>query len=295
MRMSSASRFASTAKAKPAPARPASSGLGRGVARRAPWLLLLAACSEPTDVQPFPGQCAPFEIVAYTPRDMAQDVPTNTPVDLTFSAYPDPDSLSSQSLVLTTGVFWHTGAYSVDLLSKTVRFRTPGSLRPNLGYSLNIGATLRSLQGCATSVQHRSFRTGDGPAAAPDVPTPPTFAEQVLPIFARSCAGAGCHRQPESEGGACLEHPAGSLSLCDAEAFDALVRIPSRQIHRLLLVVPRDAARSYLLRKLLPATPDVEQAPPLPTTIGHRDPPGAALPTEQLRAISDWIDNGATR
>jgi hypothetical protein len=226
---------------------------------------------------------------------MAEDVPTNTPVNLTFSDYPDPDSLSSQGLVLTTGVFWYTGAYGVDLLSKTVRFRIPGLLRPDLGYSLNIGPSLRSLQGCPTSAQHRSFRTGAGPAPVPAAPPAPTFADDVLSIFARSCGGAGCHRQTESEGGGCMENPAGALSLCDAEAFDALVRVPSRQIDRLLRVVPRDAARSYLLRKLLPATPDADLAPPLPTTLGHRDPPGGSLTTDQLRAISDWIDDGALR
>jgi hypothetical protein len=32
---------------------------------------------------------------------------------------------------------------------------------------------------------------------------------------------------------------------------------------------------------------------PVPTTPGQREPPGAPLADDDLRAISDWIDGGA--
>src|SRR6266478_521025 len=118
--------------------------------------LLLGACSDPTDVQPFPGRCGAFELVEVTPADQALGVPTNTPIELVFSDYPDPDSLGSPSVILTTGVYWYPGTYSVDLIDKRVRFRTPGALRPFLGYTINLTATLRSLQGCPTMAKQLS-------------------------------------------------------------------------------------------------------------------------------------------
>ncbi|HVR62470.1 MAG TPA: Ig-like domain-containing protein [Polyangia bacterium] len=251
-------------------------------------------------MQLFPGHCGPFEVVRWVPAGFAQNVPTNTPIDLYFSDYPDPDTLGTSSLLLTTGVFYHVGTYSADLIDKRVRFVTPGSLRPLLGYSINVTPTLRSLQGCATSAQQRTFETGAGPAPVPAGEPVPTF-DAVLPVFARSCGGDGCHRAsastgPDAGAGACLPAPASGLSLCDAEAFDALVSVPARQESRFLRVAPRDSSRSYLLRKLLPASGfDPANAPPVPTTLGHRDPPGAVLPPEDLRLIADWIDGGAIR
>ncbi len=285
MRTSFASKSACTAKAEP-------------------FLLLLLlaapACSQPTDVQPFPGHCGPFEVVRFVPAGLAQNVPTNTPIDLFFSDYPDPDTLGTPSLLLTTGVYYHVGTYSADLISKRVRFLTPGALRPFLGYSVNVTPTLRSLQGCPTSAQERNFETGAGPAPVAPAPPAPTF-DAVLPVLARSCGGDGCHRSADAgaaatEGGGCLAAPAAGLSLCDAQAFDALVSVRSRQQSRLLRVAPRDSSRSYLLRKLLPASNgDPDNPPPVPTTLGHRDPPGAVLPPEDLRLIADWIDGGAVR
>ena len=55
---------------------------------------------------------------------------------------------------------------------------------------------------------------------------------------------------------------------------------------------PGDSARSYLLRKLLPAAP---AGGPISGVYGQREPPGDPLPEDQLRLIADWIDGGALR
>ncbi|HEY2902167.1 MAG TPA: Ig-like domain-containing protein [Polyangia bacterium] len=252
-----------------------------------------AACSQPTDVQPFVGQCAPFQVVTFRPADDARDVPINTPIDLIFSDYPDPDSVGRAGLLLTTGVYWHVGTYSVDLISKRVRFQTAGALRPFLSYTVNVSSAIRSLQGCATTNQQRTFETGDGTAGGSDL-TPPTALADVLPLFARSCGGSGCHRQSDDDGGGCLDNPAAGLSLCDADAFGALVGVPAREVSSLLRVQPNDSSHSFLLRKLLPgSTGDGAAAPPIPTTPGHRDPPGDVLPPDDLRLVANWIDSGA--
>jgi hypothetical protein len=53
-----------------------------------------------------------------------------------------------------------------------------------------------------------------------------------------------------------------------------------------------DSARSYLLRKLLPADAAGGR---LPGVAGQREPPGEPLSEDQLRLIAAWIDGGALR
>ena len=71
---------------------------------------------------------------------------------------------------------------------------------------------------------------------------------------------------------------------------DALVDVPSRQLSGIALVAPFNSARSYLIRKIVPGTPD---GGPIPGTFGQLEPPDSPLSDDQIRAISDWIDGGA--
>jgi hypothetical protein len=211
-------------------------------------------------------------------------------VRLVFDDYPDPDTLDYAGVRLTTGVYYHGGVFTVDLVGKSITFAPAGGFRGDLGYNLNVLPGLRSLRSCAAEMKQISFRTGEAllPAAPPPAP-PATFAD-VAAIFARACAGGACHRATAESGGGCLDAPAAALSLCARDALSALVATPSRQLSRLELVAPGDSSRSYLLRKLLPGSvPEV----PAPTTLGHRDPPGAPLDERDLRAIASWIDAGA--
>jgi hypothetical protein len=251
-----------------------------------------SACSAPTDVQPFEGDCGLFGVSGWQPNANDEDVPRDLPIRLQLTDYPEPDTVGYDGVVITTGLYYWGGDYAIDLVGKTITFRPSGGLRGGLGYDVHVLPTLRSLRGCAAVKQEISFRTGSGLVPKPPpVPAPATFSD-VRKIFARSCAGAACHRASDAAGGGCLDAPAGALSLCDRDAVSALVAVPSRQLTRLQLVVPYDAPRSYLLRKLLPgATPDV----PAPTALGHRDPPGAPLSEADLRAVASWIDAGANK
>jgi hypothetical protein len=227
----------------------------------------------------------------WTPSGGETNVARDTTVRVRFGQYPDPDTADLGGIIVTTGAFYHPGTIHTDLIDKTITYAPAGGWRADLGYNINVRAGLISLQGCVAVPEQRSFRTAiAAPPAAPTVP--PTPYEAVQPIFAARCAGAGCHRATAEDGGGCLGAPAAGLSLCDAQAVDALLDVPSRQVSNLRLVQPRDSARSYLLRKLLPGdTPDRPSA----TTLGHRDPPGAPLSTDELRAIASWIDDGPER
>jgi hypothetical protein len=256
------------------------------------WSALAAAgCSQPTDLQPYAGVCTPLHALEWTPRAGEQSVARDTVVRVRFDDYPDPDTVDLGGLIVTTGPFYHPGTIRLDLIDKAITYAPSGAWRAVLGYNVNVRAGLMSLRGCAAVAEQHSFRTADAaPPAAPAVAPTPYAA--VQPLFASRCAGAACHRARPEDGGGCLATPAAGLSLCDAEAVDALLDVPSRQVSRLKLVEPRDSARSYLLRKLLPGdTPDR----PAPTTLGHRDPPGAPLSDAELHAVAAWIDDGPLR
>jgi hypothetical protein len=260
--------------------------------------LLSAACSTPVG-QPYPGECEPLRVLEWTPRGSSLEVPRDSPVSVRLNDYPDPDTVGTSGFILTTGPFYHPGTYVTDLVDKTITIFPAGDLRGSLGYHMTVRTALRSLSGCAAPEDGRVFRTSSVTALPPrKAPVAVPFAAEVQPIFARSCAGAGCHRAeqttdagaPAAPDAGCLEHPAALLSLCDRDAVAALVDVPSGQVPRLRLVAQNDSSRSYLLRKLLPgATPDR----PAPTTLGHRDPPGAPLSRDELHAIARWIDTGA--
>ncbi|MBC8132503.1 MAG: hypothetical protein H7X95_05935, partial [Deltaproteobacteria bacterium] len=100
------------------------------------------------------------------------------------------------------------------------------------------------------------------------------------------CAGGACHLvAPASDNasGTCLPVPGGGLSLCEKDAHEALLGVPSRQVSPLVLVASRDSSRSYLLRKIIGAPP----------VVGHSGVPNDNLSQDDKRIIQDWIDRGA--
>jgi hypothetical protein len=281
---SSASRSGSTARAS------------RRVAARAAILTLatltpaLPACSYPTGDTADRSECVPLHLVGSVPLPNSVAVPTDVTFRLTFDDYPDPDQVRSDSILLTSGYFWVPGSYGVDLIGKTAVMRPIHALVPQLGYSLHLRPALSSLAGCPGSSEDIEFITGDGPAGDP--PQPPATFDSVQRIFTTRCAGAGCHLEGGDKGGACLAAPAAGLSLCAPEAWGALVAVPSREDNQLLRVESGNSARSYLLRKLLPAA---GSGGPITGVYGQREPPGEPLPEDQLRAVARWIDGGALR
>jgi len=248
-----------------------------------------AGCSRPADQQQFPGRCAPFVLVSSSPADQAQDLPIDAPIGLTFSDFPEPETVDLGSVVLSSGVQTRLGTFQVDLLTRSIRFRTRNWLNPDITYVLTVFPAVTSLTGCPTETVQLRFHTGDKPTDPP-LPTPevPPFS-QVLPIFADRCAGAACHRQTPEDGGGCLPAPAKGLSLCDQDAWSALVDADARELSGMKRVLAGDASRSFLMRKLIAG----DNGGPVPTTPGHRDPPGLPLDESTLRLISDWIDGGA--
>src|SRR5206468_12651551 len=122
-----------------------------------------AACSTTTGETPYVGTCAPMDIVAWSPPSQAESVPTDSPITLTFSDYPDPDTVSLGSVVVTSGPYRVPEAYRVDLLTRSVWMSPISLLTPNLGYSITVSPVLKSLAGCSVTRAHAEFTTGGGP------------------------------------------------------------------------------------------------------------------------------------
>jgi hypothetical protein len=252
--------------------------------------VLASACSYPTNTSPYPGDCTPLQPVAFVPAPNGVAVPTDVEFRITFNDYPDPDTVRSDSLLLTTGYFWVPGNYGVDLIGKAAVMRPIRPLSTRLGYAVHLRPALAALSGCPGTSVDLQFMTGDGGTGVAPPPIP-SLAHDVQPIFAQRCAG-GCHLASEDDGGGCAAAPAAGLSLCAADAWDALVGVPSREAGGLRLVEQGDSARSYLLRKLLPAS---GSGGPITGVFGQREPPGDPLPEPELRLIASWIDGGAPR
>ena len=248
-------------------------------------LVAAAGCnSYPTDATPYPGLCPKMYVADWSPAEGAVDVPVDATIKVTFSDYPDPDTVGEPSMLLTTGVFRLPETYRVDLADKAVMMMPNGVLDTNLGYTVTVMQNVASLAGCSGPTTGVEFITGEHASNLLPPAAPPLASVQA--IFDASCASS-CHIDPS---GGCLAAPFGGLSLCAAEARDALVEVPSREVGSLALVAPLDSARSYLLRKLLPATAG---GGPVPGTLGQREPPGPPLPADQLLTIAAWIDGGA--
>ena len=180
---------------------------------------MVAGCSAPTAATPYPGACATLEPVEWDPAGRSTGVPTDVVIRVRFDDYPDPDTVRSDSLLLTTGFFWVPAVYSVDLVAKTAMLRPWQQLSANLGYAIHLTSTLRSLQGCAAPDTIREFQAGTGPAGLPSAPVP-AFAD-VQALFDRRCGGSSCHLDPGPPAG-CVAQPAAGLSLCAGQAWDAL-------------------------------------------------------------------------
>jgi hypothetical protein len=215
-------------------------------------------------------------------------VAIDAPIGLTFTDFPAPETVGLDSVILSSGVQTRLGTFQVDLLTRSIRFRSRNWLSPDLTYLLTLSSTVRSLTGCPSQTAQLRFQTGPGPTDPPPPSVPaPTFAE-VSAIFTARCAG-GCHLASPEQGAGCLAAPPKGLSLCAADAWSALVDADATEIAGMKRVVAGDASRSFLMRKLIGG----DQGGPVPTTPGHRDPPGLPLDDSDLRLISDWIDSGA--
>ena len=251
-----------------------------------------AGCSDAVRHDPVPrGPAAPLQPGHLDSR--AGTASGRRPISefaIVFDDYPDPDTFGSDTLLLTTGFYWVPGAYRVDLMRADRRHDDRGAGSP------------------ATSATPSTWRRPAVAGGVRDRPTPPAVPDRRSRRRARPDPhapfgrGAGDVRDPLQRRGlppvgpgtaavACTA-PAGGLSLCAEEAWDALVDVPSRQEVGCGWCGPATppaatCSASCCLRLPDGAPPSHRGRPPEPA---RRSPLG---PRPAPRPVAAWIDAGA--
>ena len=245
-------------------------------------------CSYPSAQQPEPGTCVPLTVVSSTPPDGATGLPTDGSIRLDMSDFPDPDSVRLDTVLLSSGIYTRLGGFVVDFITRSIQFAPRNPLQADLTYEVTVAPTVRSLTGCTAVSDQRTFSTGAGPADPP-VPAPEVPAwSAILPIFAARCGGSQCHR-PAPDDGSCLDTPAQGLSLCDRDAYAALVSADATELAGMKRVRPGDASRSYLI-------PQDRPRPQRRAGAVHARPSRSARRAARRHrpaGDSNWINGGA--
>lgn len=118
--------------------------------------------------------------------------------------------------------------------------------------------------------------TVKGPTAPPV-----SFAQDIQPIFTRSCALPDCHGDPE-------EFAAEGLVLTPGRSYENSVGVPAAQVRagNVLRIEPGQPDRSYLLAKIRGTHRQLGG-------VGARMPLDGSLPEEDMQKIARWIEAGA--
>jgi hypothetical protein len=105
-----------------------------------------------------------------------------------------------------------------------------------------------------------------------------TFSRVQREVFTPQCAIPGCH-------GGTAANAQENMPLGEGLSYDAIVRVPSRQMPSLLRVAPGDPANSYLVRKITPGS----------AIAGAPMPFGATISDADRQLVRDWVARGAPR
>lgn len=172
-------------------------------------------------------------------------------------------------------------------------------------------ATIGVLTACGDDETGSGGGGGSAPTCADyaDVSGSPSLADDIIPIFALSCAlSSSCHQLPASSAqeGLALGRPMAMLPLTqqDLDEVHALLINSSALRSQLPLVQPGEPAQSWLMAKLEYADP----SDPDPKTLfsecpdntqcgdncGQRMPQnGGRLDQARIDTIAAWIKDGA--
>lgn len=265
-------------------------GLGlKFVVLIAMWLSSsLAGCTTPGDSSLFTLDESPFLVtaVSLSGGNAAAAQPVNPVLTVTFTDFPDPQSVTFPALRLGTRTSAVEYLYRIELAESRVVLWPKVDLLPENDYYVSVSTQARSLSGQALAVPSQvRFRTGSFRQAVPPTQSVPTLQSLLDNVLRPRCAFAGCHSGSSSEQAARgLDF---ALSAADVRRY--LISTPEQSSHRSLpLVEPGAPERSALLRKILMRTGFTGSAgEPMPPVLF------SPLPPEAISLLEHWIRQGA--
>jgi hypothetical protein len=264
-------------------------------------LAALAACSFPGDEAPWAASGGGSFVVttAALPAPLADPQPLNPTITLSFSDFPDPQTVQFPGIRLGPRGFANEYLVETRLVERQIVLRPRAQLLPENDYYFEATTALRALTGLPLPEPFKlRFRTGKT-VAPPPAPEPPLTLADVLGSGAglrQRCAIAACHSR---DGGLT---PARGLDLggtiedvraqLGAQAGSLLRSgpLPAPLVEPMRLVEPGAPERSYLLRKLLAHRGFVRiSGDPMPPPLSSFGP----LDDKALSVVQSWIRQGA--
>lgn len=277
-----------------AQARALSCGLSAGLAL---ICLLSIACSFPADEVPWATSSGgSFAVTgAALPMAWSEPQPLNPTLTLSFSDFPDPQTVQFPSLRLGPRGFAVEYLVETRLVERQIVLRPRAQLLPENDYYLEVSTGVRALSGAPLPEPYTlRFRTGRAV-------TPPATPEPLITITDVLGQGAGlrprcaietCHsraggRTPAR--GLDLGAPPDEVRTQLSARAGTLLKsgpVPAPLVEPMQLVQPGSPERSYLLRKLLAHRGYTRIS-------GDPMPPLGPLDDSALAVVQSWIRQGA--
>lgn len=111
---------------------------------------------------------------------------------------------------------------------------------------------------------------------------PPSFSEDIQPVFSGSCAFSGCHGDNANP----AQKP---MALLAGQAYDNIVGVSSAELPGMDRIEPGEPDESYLIHKIQGTQGTVGGS-------GDRMPLGSApLAPSTIELIRQWVEDGAPR
>lgn len=233
-------------------------------------LISSGSCTYADAGAPLGGGGGELRIESVWPTPGAQGVRLDPVIEVRFSSPLAPERVGARDLRLFSGVVEWPGHLELDIIERRLRLWPSSDLSAGLRYRVYVRGDLLGLDG-STSGKATVFDFVSGQnKGRPYRPRPRVQSEQLQPLWQERCVA--CHN---------TEKPTAGIDLSTVARSEASLLNRPSSLPDVPQVRPGEAARSYLLRKLL-GTAGFTGAP--------MPPSGPLLSPIELRRVADWID-----
>ncbi len=260
--------------------------------------LLLAGCTTPTSSSMYEQPTlTPLQITISTnpPPDSNGQVVRDAVISVGLDDYPDPGTAIFGALLLRSGSSAFDVDMRVDLVDRAIVVTPRGLLASDTQYEMVVGGQVAALSGRTvgtTMIAPIAVGSELSPTPSPSPSPAPlvTWNDDIQPLLSQ-CAPY-CHTPDRCPGASGKRHPTSNLDLSGdpTDPILGLIRVASQELAGTDLplerVVPGDSGNSMLMRKLLGGDPHADTADPPTADLAvpgrrmplYESPCGAPLP-----------------